>query len=394
MRKVGIFLNSHSPRGMALLCGVGKFVRSQGDWLITLHGSDIDHSLNCLSASGQYDGILASIQTHAGIQALNDTALPVVDIRGRFDCPRIPRVVVDHRRVGILAYAHLISCGIPNLAFYGFAEDPQSRQRLDAIMQCARDDQRNIRVFRQCAGAGIDSAGDPTSDCGGGELELEKWLRSLAKPVGIIAEDDWLGKRVLEACRRCGLQVPADVAVIGSGSDEVLREFCIPALSSVPIPNQRIGYQAADVLSTLMDGKAAPPHETLVSPAAVAARYSTEGSVKRDVCVSMAVKFIQENACKGINTEDILDHLAQNSYLISRSTLERRFRDALRRSPRDEILRVRIARAGELLINTTYSLAKIAEMVSLQRPEHLSATFKRLTGQLPGELRRSVRRAN
>ena len=136
-----------------------------------------------------------------------------------------------------------------------------------------------------------------------------------------------------------------------------------------------------------MDGKAPPRHEILVSPAAVAARCSTEGPIKRDACVSMALKFIQENACKGINTEDILDHLAQNSHLISRSTLERRFRDALRRSPKDEILRVRIARAGELLMNTTYPLSKIAELVSIQRPEHFSATFKRITGQLPRELR-------
>ena len=393
MRRVGIFLNSHSPCGMALLGGVGKFVRSHGDWLITLHDRDIDHALNALPANCQYDGILAAIQSAAAIQTLENAASPVVDVCGCFDCPRIPRVVVDQRRVGTLAYTHLITCGVPNVAFYGSAEDQQSRERLDAIMQCAADDQRNIPVLRQCVEAGIDSAGDPISQCSGSEVELEKWLRSLAKPVGIIAEDDWLGKRVLEACRRCGLPVPAEVAVIGSGSDEALREFCIPALSSVPIPNQRIGYQAADLLSTLMDGKAAPRHEILVSPAAVAARYSTEGPIKRDACVSMALKFIQENACKGISTEDILDHLAQNSYLISRSTLERRFRDALRRSPKDEILRVRIARAGELLMNTTYPLAKIAEMVSIQRPEHLSATFKRLTGQLPGELRRKMRSA-
>ena len=393
MRRVGIFLNSHSPRGMGLLCGVGKFVRSHGDWLITLHDTDIDHTLNGLQANCQYDGILASIQNAAAIQTLQNAALPIVDVCGRFDCPRIPRVVVDQRRVGILAYAHLISCGVPNVAFYGFAEDQQSRERLESIMQCAADDQRNVPVLRQCVGAGIDSAGDPMSKCSGSEAELEAWVRSLAKPVGVIAEDDWLGKRVLEACRRCGLPVPGEVGVIGSGSDEALREFCIPALSSVPIPNQRIGYQAADLLSTLMDGKAAPQHEILVSPANVAARSSTEGPVKRDACVSMALKFIQENACKGINTEDILDHLAQNSYLVSRSTLERRFRDALRRSPKDEILRVRIARAGELLMNTTYPLAKIAEMVSIQRPEHLSATFKRLTGQLPGELRRNMRSA-
>ncbi|MGC9261070.1 MAG: helix-turn-helix domain-containing protein [Phycisphaerae bacterium] len=158
-------------------------------------------------------------------------------------------------------------------------------------------------------------------------------------------------------------------------------------LSSVPIPNERIGNEAAELLSMLMDGKMGVRHETQVSPETVAARYSTEGPVTTEVCVLMAITFIRENACKGINTEDVLDHLSRNAHLISRSTLERRFRAALRHSPKDEILRVRIARAGELLMTTTYPLSKIAEMVSIQRPEHLSATFKRLTGHLPGELR-------
>ena len=241
MRRVGIFLNSHSPRGMALLGGVGKFVCSHGDWIITLHDRELDHALNALPTNCPYDGILAAIQSAAALQTLQNAAPPVVDVCGCFDCPRIPRVVVDQRRVGILAYTHLISCGVPNVAFYGSAEDQQSRERLDAIMQCAADDQRNIPVLRQCVEAGIDSAGDPISQCSGSEVELEKWLRSLAKPVGIIAEDDRLGKRVLEACRRGGLPVPAEVAVIGSGSDEALREFH-PCFLSAERPFISIAY--------------------------------------------------------------------------------------------------------------------------------------------------------
>jgi|GEM_PF-488730 len=393
MRRVGIFISPHSARGMGLLRGVGRFVRSRGDWLVISIDRDKSTSLSAVLENRRCEGVLASIEASDEMEMLVNSALPVVDVFGRFESERIFRVVVDHHRVGLLAYSHLKSCGLSNLAFYGFAKDRACTVRLDAVMQCARADQWSVAVLLNHADLSSDytadsATGDSADDSAQSERELEEWLTKLPKPVGVIAGNDLLGKRLLEACRRCGLQVPDIVAVIGAGSDEVFREFCVPALSSVPIPNERIGYQAAELLSTLMDGKAAPHHETLVSPVAVAARYSTEGPLKQDACVFLAVKFIEENACKGINTEDVLDHLAQNSHLISRSTLERRFREALRRSPKGEILRVRIARAGELLMNTSYPLAKIAEMVSIQRPEHLSATFKRLTGQLPGELRR------
>ena len=393
MRTVGIFISPHSARGMGLLRGVGRFVRSQGDWLVISIDRDKSTSFSAVLENRRCEGVLASIEASDEMQLLDNSALPVVDVYGRFESQRIARVVVDHHRVGLLAYAHLKSCGLSNLAFYGFAKDRACIVRLDAVMQCARADQLNVAVSLNHAdlrsGHTADSAtGDSADDSAQSEPELEEWLTKLPKPVGVIAGNDLLGKRLLEACRRSGLQVPDIVAVIGAGSDEVFREFCVPALSSVPIPNERIGYQAAELLSTLMDGKVAAGHEIRINPGAVMVRRSTRGPVSSDAGVLMAVKFIQENACNGINTEDVLDHLAQNSHLISRSTLERRFREALRHSPKDEILRVRIARAGELLMNTSYPLAKIAEMVSIQRPEHLSATFKRLTGQLPGELRR------
>ena len=398
MRLVGVLISSHSARGMGLLRGVGRFVRLQGDWLIISIDRNRGTSLLAVLKERRCEGILASIENPDEMDLLDNAALPVVDVCGQFESQRIARVVVDDHRIGLLAYAHLKSCGLPNLAFYGCANDRSCAARLNAVMQCARADKRSIAVSVNKADLGSDhiadlATGDSAYDSAQSEPELEAWLTKLPKPVGVIAGNDLLGKRLLEACRRCGLQVPDIVAVIGAGSDEVFREFCVPALSSVSMPNERIGYQAAELLWMLMEGKVAAGHEIRLNPGPVMVRGSTQRLTASDEIVLMAIRFIRDNACKGINTEDILDHLAQNSYLISRSTLERRFRDALRRSPKDEILRVRIARAGELLMNTTYPLSKIAEMVSIQRPEHLSATFKRLTGQLPGELRRNMRSA-
>lgn len=394
MRRVGICINPHSDCGIGLLRGAGRFVRTRGDWLVISIHHDKTVSLAAVLKNRKCEGILAFIESSDQLEVLKNAAIPVVDVCGRFDCEKIARVLVDRHGIGLLGYAHLINCGVTNVAFYGFANDPACRVHLDAILQCARADQRSITVRLIDDDMDGDASRKSSEDSAQSASDLDQWLTTLTKPVGIIAADDTLGKRLLDSCLRCGIRVPDTVAVIGTGSDEALREFCMPALTSVPVPYERIGYQAAELLSALMDGRSSVRHETLVSPEPVVVRGSTQGAKVNDQCVDIAIRFIRENACKGINTEDVLDHLAQSSHLVSRSTLERRFRATLRHSPKDEILRVRIARAGELLKNTTYTVSKIAEMVSIQRPEHLSTIFKRLTGKLPSEFRQDRQRSD
>jgi LacI family transcriptional regulator len=59
----------------------------------------------------------------------------------------------------------------------------------------------------------------------------------------------------------------------------------------------------------------------------------------------------------------------------------------LGRSPKDEILRVRLNRVKQLLKETDFSLSQIAEKVGLDHVEHLSRIFKIRTGMNPSAFR-------
>src|SRR6185312_340234 len=97
--------------------------------------------------------------------------------------------------------------------------------------------------------------------------------------VGVFACNDSRGQHVLDACQRVKLNVPEEVAVIGVDDDPLLCELCDPPLSSV-VPNpERIGYEAAELLDRLMDGKAdvgSLPDERRIPPLGVVARLSTD----------------------------------------------------------------------------------------------------------------------
>ena len=73
---------------------------------------------------------------------------------------------------------------------------------------------------------------------------------------------------------------------------------------------------------------------------------------------------------------------------MSRSSLERRFAKSAGRSIKSEINRVRLKRVKELLINSGYTLDRIADMVGFSHAEYMSRFFRKFVGMAPGQYRK------
>ncbi|MEZ6047477.1 MAG: helix-turn-helix transcriptional regulator [Planctomycetaceae bacterium] len=77
---------------------------------------------------------------------------------------------------------------------------------------------------------------------------------------------------------------------------------------------------------------------------------------------------------------------------ISRSSLERRMRELLGRSPNAEINRVRLNQARLLLTETDLSLAEIARRSGFQYQQYFSELFHKTYDQTPSQFRNEQRR--
>jgi len=198
-----------------------------------------------------------------------------------------------------------------------------------------------------------------------------------------MACNDQRGRDVLDACRELGLRVPDDIAVIGVDNDIETCELCDPPLTSVEPNTERIGYEAASLMAEMLDGKPVQKEKIFVDPLMVVTRRSTEVLAIADTELVKAVSYIREHACNGITVSDVLGNLS-----ISRSSLERRFAKVFCTSPKAEIIRVRLARVKQLLVETDYSLPVIAEMTGFSHSEYMSALFRNKIGKTPGAYRR------
>jgi LacI family transcriptional regulator len=191
---------------------------------------------------------------------------------------------------------------------------------------------------------------------------------------------------VLEAARLAGLRVPEDLAVLGVDDDPVLCELAVPPLSSIALDTRRIGFQGAVLLDRLMRGRPLPERPLLVGPLGVVARRSTDILALEDDLVAASARYIRENSHRALRVPDLLRNAG-----CSRRTLEVRFQEALGRTPYEEILRVRLGRVADLLVQTDWPLKKIALSSGFAYPEQMHAGFRRAFGTTPARYRRGDR---
>ena len=361
-----------------MLRGIARFARERGPWSIFHEPRSLEDMAPKWLAEWDGDGIIARLQNQRIAEAVAATGIPAIDVLGVVRQPSIPLVHVDDMAIGRIAMAHLRERGFRHFGFCGIDGVNWSDQRAASFAEACEQAQVDCEVYRP--------ASHSYDNWEREQDELAAWVSSLPRPVGIMACNDPRGQRLLEACRRAGAAVPDEIAVIGVDNDEPVCEIADPPLSSVIPDHFRVGYEAAALLERRMSGD--PGVEfTYIPPLGVITRHSTDVLALADRDVASAMHLIRQRACEGLTVEDVCDEVA-----MSRSTLQRRFRTAIGSTVHDEIVRVRLRRAQELLAETNMPIAVIAERTGFKHQEYLGVVFKANIGRTPADYRRRSQR--
>ena len=382
MRHVAVLIETSRAYGRGLLQGVQRYNRERADWSTYFQPHGLGDPPPPWLTSWRGDGILARIDNQGLAGAIRKAGIPVVNLRGTLPDLPFPFIGADNHAVGRLAAEHLLDRGFFHFGFYGV------RRRYHPGY-----DRRGDSFRERIAEAGFDCAvlrsdhGHRAPEWEAQQDRVGSWLTALPRPVGIMTCNDDHGLQVLDACRRIGVAVPDEVAVIGVDNDEYLCGMAIPPLSSIDINSQETGYRAAALLDRLMAGRKAPRRIAETQPGVVVARRSTNVLATDDALVVRAVRFMREHACEGIDTQAVLQHTG-----ASRGVLESRLKRVLGRTVRQEIRRVQIERAAELLAGTDVPIKQIAVDTGFRTVHYLTRVFSAATGEPPAAYRRRMSR--
>lgn len=377
MRHVALLIESSGSYGRGLLRGIAKFNREHGGWSTYFRPHGFGDPMPKWLKGWKGDGMLVRIDNQAMADLCMQSKVPVVNLRGTLPNLNLPIVSVDNAQVAKIAAQHFVERGLKHFAFCGRPRgvNPVLDQRCDAFKDFSEHVSGICHVFP--AVIPVEQA-----DWEADQEQLARWIRSLPKPVGVMACNDERGLQVLDACRRARVAVPEQVAVIGVDNDEPLCELSIPPMTSIDVNGEGVGYEAAVLLDRLMDGRKPPATLTKIAPRGVVTRLSTDMVASEDAEVNRAVRYIRENACKGMQVVDVVAYMG-----MSRASLQQRMKQIVGRTIHQEIQRVRLARVQELLVMSGMTIKQVTRETGFTSVQYMTRVFRALTDETPARYR-------
>jgi LacI family transcriptional regulator len=372
--KVLLLVESSRGSGRSLLQGIARFTHHCGPWSCYWEPAGLEEAWPKLQAA-DLDGII--MRDVEQLEKVLAFGVPTVVIgHGRTEVPGLVNVVTESEKIAQVAAEHLMACGFKNFAYCGFRAEqddpPWSQMRGKAFADRIRQ-----------AGWPCENFSAPRysrhSFFGHQRRQMASWLKSLPKPLGLLAANDDRATQLTEACKLAGISIPSEVGVIGVDNDEVVCGLSDPPLSSVALSFDRAGYEAASALAALMGGHGKVPSRIIVHPTHVVVRRSTDVVAVEDGNLAKALRYIRDARPK-----DELSVAAVAAYAgVSRRVLENRFRSELGCSALDEIRRVRTDRVARMLVETQLSVGEIAEALGFVEVQHFARYFRSVKKMSP-----------
>jgi LacI family transcriptional regulator len=289
-------------------------------------------------------------------------------------------VATDNIKLIELAHQHLIDVGLQGFAMFSVPATEENRwaqERENAFRSLMQGDQLEAEIFRGC-----ETSAHLWDEAVQGQID---WLRSLPKPVGVIAVSDARARQLLQACIIADIEVPEQVAIIGIDNDPLVRRLTRIPLSSVIQGAQEMGRAAARLVEQMLHGVPPPNTPIVVPPAGINVHASSQHQLIKHPIVMRARHFIRQYACQGIKTEQVADYVG-----VSRSSLDASFRQELGCSVHDVILSFRLNAAKAGLESGDCSIEDVALGSGLTSIQQMHRVFKRELGCTPRAYRDRV----
>ncbi|MGB6193427.1 MAG: LacI family DNA-binding transcriptional regulator [Terracidiphilus sp.] len=186
--------------------------------------------------------------------------VPVVAVAGHRKIEGVTNVVLDHRRAAELALRHLYQLGHRKIAFMrGGSHSSDANDRWNTLMAVARELKLTVppdyTVELQLTVSTPELGYEPTNEL------LQRRLDFTA----LVCFNDISAIGAIRACMNHGLQVPADISIVGF-DDIQSAAYHNPSLTTIRQPLNQMGRVAARILLQRIRGQATFPDVVPIHP--------------------------------------------------------------------------------------------------------------------------------
>jgi DNA-binding LacI/PurR family transcriptional regulator len=279
-RTLGYFVADPNPRGLAdpyygeVLAGLCEVTRAH-DYSLQIEWLDSSQPLQAEAflkpwRTRQIDAAILFLPGAAGahdelLTALVAAGAPFAIVEQPAPAGAAYSLLVANYEGAYTATKTLIEAGHRRIAFV------DSVQRWPNIDQRGQGYAAALRAASLAQSILTFSSPDWTAE--GGMQATEQLLAHTPRPTAILAASDMLAVGAMFCLKQYGLRIPADMALIGFDDWEFTR-YLDPPLSTIRLPAQQLGRQAAQLLIDHLQGRP-PAQRQVVLPTELVLRSST-----------------------------------------------------------------------------------------------------------------------
>lgn len=338
-----------------LIEGVAHYAQQHSDWRFVAFSAHL--VLHEQVDFSDATAIISDTKNSNCANILRKSGLPWVNIR--YPLAETTSVLVDRVAVGRLVAEHFNSLGLAGAAYAAGTRN---------------DD---LRGFKQAFRGAVRELPAMTS-----LRALRRALETAPKPCGVFCSSDGRAVHLIDTCLDWGLRIPEDIAVCGVNNNAFQAICAKVPLTSVDVNMFAMAETAARLIDQRLRQHKALPKQVLVPPKALITRRSTDCLLRQDDDLHSILQFLENGIDEGVQVEDVFTH-----FVISRSTLERRFKQRFQQTPGAWLQERRLALACQYLRNEDWDLASIAAHCGFSSASYLARAFKKHYGITPGAWR-------
>jgi len=372
--KILVVLNEQSDNDWAALEGIANYNKLD-HWLIRI--AELHQDLPRIIQSWKPDGLIYT----ARAEAAYTTKLPKVSLFNPTPEKGLYSVEIHQENTGKLAAEFLINKGYRALVFITGTMRTRSVRRFEGFRKSILARGLQTCFFENQCEQGM----FPSEELQEYTDRMGQWLSHQPRPLAVFTINDPHALHVLEACRQHNIKVPEDIAVLGADNNRRQCAIAHPSLSSIRLPYEQLGFEAARLLDAQLRKKTIKKHHITLDPIGIEERRSTEILGIKDGVIVKALNFIREHRSEPIRIPEIVQVSG-----VSRTLLQRRFQNTLQRTPLEEVHRQKIELATELLRNTIFNMDEIAEKCGLSDQAQFTKLFRKKTGMTPSAYRKNA----
>ena len=384
------------PSRTVLLCGLAMYgldleiikglnlYRKNKSWFVLSTGHD--HSNKPDRLQMDVDAVLAHVAFPELIPKLQRINVPVINISGMNLGAPFPRVEIDNQAVGTMAARFFLDRGYLNFLYVSSRSNRFETERWKGFRDELKKEGKSAYWLQYNGRLPEDADAIPLD--GLTLAQRESWLKNAPKPLAVLCAADGEASAFVDRVNLLHIHVPEEIAVIGVGNHEIFCESAFTPLSSVEIPGVRTGYHIARALEQMMNGEE-PDLPPSIQPSRIHERASTGAWAVEDPAIARILAFLREHSAEEIRIADL-----PAQFHMSHRGFHRHFKEHVGRTPLQELYRLRVEAARDLLATSDLYIGEISERTGFPDPEALTQKFRARLGLSPAQYRRRLRAGN